>query len=62
MKCPNCDIETEEDVCPECGTQVLSVSEDTLDALVEKASLPNLAAMFKKGQDLGLIKATQAYA
>lgn len=61
MKCPNCDKHTEETVCPECGTQVLSEETDTMDALVEQASIPNLAALFQAGKKKGLIKPVQAY-
>jgi hypothetical protein len=62
MKCPNCDTVTDEKVCPDCGATVLSVPDATLDQMIQDASIPNLAAMFKRGQDAGLIKPVVAYA
>jgi hypothetical protein len=35
--------------------------EDTMDALVQRASTPNLASLFKAGKDAGLIKAGPQY-
>jgi len=61
VKCPNCEHETDDAVCPECGTTIVSVVDDTMDSLVESASVPNLAALFKQGKKRGLIKAQQDY-
>ncbi len=61
MRCPNCDIETDQSVCPECGTTVLSDPDETMDALIEKASIPNLGALIKKGKEKGLIKPAEDY-
>lgn len=62
MKCPNCkeNIDSLLPVCPECG-EVLSVDEDTMDAMVKAASVPNLATLFQRGKDRGLIKAGTEY-
>lgn len=40
---------------------VVSDPSDTLDQLVQKASTPNLASLFKQGQAAGLIKPTEGY-
>lgn len=61
MKCPNCDHETDESVCENCGTTIVSVVDETIDSLVEAASIPNLASLFRAGKKRGLIKATQEY-
>ena len=39
----------------------VSVVDDTLDLLVQKASTPSLAALIKAGKDRGLIKPQQGY-
>ena len=61
MKCPNCDHETDESVCENCGTVIVSEVDATMDALVEQASIPNLASLFKAGKKRGLIKPTSMY-
>lgn len=61
MKCPNCDEASDQDVCEYCGTQILSEAEDTMDQLVQAASIPNLAALFQQGKDRGLLKPAQDY-
>lgn len=38
-----------------------TMSEDELDKLVEKASTPNLASLFRKGKEAGLIQAGKEY-
>ena len=39
------------------------VSQDTkMDEMIERASIPNLASLFKKGKDSGLLKPQQDYA
>lgn len=40
---------------------VVSDPSDTLDQLVQRASTPNLASLFKQGQAAGLIKPTEGY-
>lgn len=39
----------------------MSVATDSLDKLVEQASVPNLAALFQTAKDQGLIKAQAEY-
>ncbi len=61
MKCPNCsETSTNDTVCSECNTP-MSVVTDSLDSLVEQASVPNLAALFQAAKDQGLIQAQQEY-
>jgi hypothetical protein len=61
MKCPNCNgISTDKLVCSECNTP-MSVASDSLDQLVQQASVPNLAALFQTAKDQGLIKAQVEY-
>lgn len=74
MKCRECGeaIDMEESVtCSNCGfdnsdgTQTeadkMSVAEDKMDAMVQAASVPNLAALFKNAKDKGLIQPAQEY-
>lgn len=35
--------------------------EDTMDQMVQRASVPNLASLFKAGKDAGLIKPGKEY-
>lgn len=50
-------------VCPVCGhNHIVSVATDTLDSLVQQASTPNLADLFRKAKDSGAIKAFEGYA
>ena len=48
-----------EDATP--GGEKVSVADDRLDELVEQASVPNLATLFKRGKDAGLLKPTTGY-
>lgn len=70
--CANCRFRAAEpgsEYCPECAAGVrtphripkVSHQDETLDALVEAASIPNLGALIKRGKEKGLIKAKQAY-
>lgn len=44
------------------GTRMRDVTdEDNLDQMVQAASVPNLASLFRKGKERGLIKAQQEY-
>jgi hypothetical protein len=36
-------------------------NEDTLDQMVARASVPNLASLFQRGKEAGLIKPTTGY-
>ena len=47
------------DTTPKGGK--VSVDDDSLDQLVEAASVPNLAALFKRGKEAGLLKPTTGY-
>lgn len=38
-----------------------TMSENELDKLVEKASTPNLASLFRKGKEAGLIQTGKEY-
>nr|DAL38044.1 MAG TPA_asm: hypothetical protein [Caudoviricetes sp.] len=37
------------------------MKDDKLDAMVAAASLPNLASLFKKAKESGLVSETQGY-
>jgi hypothetical protein len=39
----------------------LSVADDTMDTMVQRASAPSLATLFQRGKDAGLLKPTQGY-
>lgn len=49
------------DVCPHCGEGVVSVADDSLDQLVQNASVPDLAVLFKRAKDAGVIGAVSNY-
>lgn len=67
MKCSNCGekIDLKSSVtCTHCGfdhTAEMSESEDRVEEMIEKASVPNLASLFKQGKARGLIKPTEEY-
>jgi len=62
MKCPNCDEVSDLDVCEHCGTQIVSVVNDTVeDEMIAAASVPSLASLFRQGKKRGLIKPMQDY-
>lgn len=47
---------------PQNGTKMRDVTdEEELDELVQKASVPNLASLYRKGKDKGLLKPQQEY-
>ena len=49
-------------VCPGCGhDNTVSVADDTLDQMVQTASAPNLASLFRKAKDSGVIKGFDGY-
>jgi anaerobic ribonucleoside-triphosphate reductase len=56
--CPDCKTELDGTRCPECGWQNLSAVEDRM---VARASVPNLAALYRQGRDQGKIKPTPNY-
>lgn len=73
--CDHCDRQFTNPKCPRCGgppasrskvetgvdTGPLSDLDDSLDDMVEKASLPTLASLLKRGIKSGLIKPTHDY-
>lgn len=50
------DHDEEDSTCPRCGRHPLSEAEDRLDHMVEAASVPSLATLFRAGLQSGLIK------
>jgi predicted amidophosphoribosyltransferase len=50
-----------EDTCPRCGTPEESEAADNMDELVQAASVPSLASLFKKAKKAGVIDAVQNY-
>ena len=73
--CDHCDRQFTNPKCPRCGRPPtartsaqavvdegpLSDLDDSLDDMVEKASLPTLASLLKRGIQSGLIKPTHDY-
>lgn len=43
------------------GGAEVSVAEATMDQLVQAASVPNLASLFQRGKEAGLLKPTTGY-
>ena len=71
--CENCGRDFTNPSCPRCGgppSRVLppadhepvSVADDSLDHMIERASRPTLASLLKRGIDSGLIKPAHDYA
>lgn len=62
-KCPECSevVDPVDTICPHCGVDIVSVEDDMLDALVQQASKPTLASLFKAGQAKGYIQPTHEY-
>lgn len=42
-------------------TATASTTDDKLDEMIAAASIPNLASLFKKAKETGLVTETQAY-
>ena len=42
-------------------TTKVSITEEQLDQLVQRASVPNLASLFQAGKDAGLIQPVTVY-
>lgn len=73
--CNHCDRQFTNPKCPRCGgppaskpkdgtdvdTDPLSDLDDSLDDMIEKASLPTLASLLRRGIQSGLIKPTHDY-
>lgn len=59
MRCPLCKTVLTDGVCPTHGA--VSVDADSLDSLVQAASIPNLAALFKRAKDTGIITPAKEY-
>jgi hypothetical protein len=61
--CKFCDLEFSSDVCPRCGSagSSVSVADDSMDSLVQAASVPNLADLFRKAKATGAIAPMAAY-
>jgi predicted ATPase with chaperone activity len=66
--CPACNTKTDEEKCPKCGAKIpalaeqeVSVLDDNLDSMVQQASIPSLATLFRAGKDAGLIKPITVY-
>lgn len=68
-----CEHGEDPELCEECNTtdtseelsvvttSVAPVAEVDLDDMVRAASIPNLASLFRKGKDAGLIKPGKEY-
>lgn len=51
-------------LCPDClgrSARPAQISDDALDQLVERASVPNLAGMYKRAKEQGFITPAPAY-
>lgn len=61
--CKFCDLTFSNDVCPRCGSggSTVSVADERLDSLVQAASVPNLADLFRKAKATGAIAPMAAY-
>lgn len=55
--CQNCGHRTEEDQCPRCGTTIImSVPADSFDSMIQQASTPTLADLFRKAKASGALQ------
>jgi hypothetical protein len=60
-RCSNCHEQYTGVRCPRCGEGNVSEETDSLDSLVQAASVPNLAALFKRAKETGAIGAVSVY-
>lgn len=62
MTCTHCNTVNPEDStnCSSCGAP-LSEATDSLDSLVQAASVPNLASLFRKAKETGVIGSVSVY-
>lgn len=63
MRCTECGWvdPTNPPVCPKCGHHNVSVADDSLDQLVQAASAPNLATLFRRAKESGAIESFETY-
>lgn len=63
MRCTECrrTMPAEASICPSCGHHNVSVADDRLDSMVQSASVPDLATLFRKAKDSGVIKGFDGY-
>ncbi len=60
--CPDCNKDTDESVCPDCGTELSEptskVNDDDaeFDRIIAAASQPSLSTLFERGKKKGLLK------
>ena len=63
--CSTCGLKHRHDECPRCHPQVqqavVSVADDTLDSMVQAASTPSLATLFRRAKDQGVISGVTVY-
>ena len=70
--CEDCGRDHTNPVCPRCGRtgsrrtpnefiEPVSVADDSLDTMIEQASIPTLASLLKRGIESGLIKPAHEY-
>ena len=58
--CTHCAEDTSSLQCPKCGRE-LSDPDDRLDTMVQQASVPSLASLFRKAKQSGAIKPISGY-
>lgn len=46
---------------PTCTRAIVSVADDSLDPMIEAASVPNLATLFRRAKDKGVIGSVSNY-
>ena len=59
--CPDCNNRNGSPSCASCGGGGLSVDADNLDQLVQAASTPSLADLFRKAKQQGVIAPVSNY-
>lgn len=47
--------------CPRCGSTNATAEPDNMDQLIQQASVPNLASLFRKAKEAGVIGAVSVY-
>lgn len=62
-RCDQCSFGYSEskDKCPRCGATNPAAEPDTMDQLIQQASVPNLASLFRKARETGVIGAVSVY-
>lgn len=61
IQCKTCGHIHDEDLCPQCAGTAVSVADDSLDSMIQGASVPSLSTLFKRAKEAGVIGPVSVY-